>query len=52
MHTTYLQLMQLLLLQLAVAALIAADGTSRDDRPPGHGKTTCGNNEDAFKVFE
>ena len=52
MHTTYLQLMRLLLLQLAITALITVDDTSRDGGPPGHGKTTCGNNEDAFKVFE
>ena len=45
--------MQLLLLvQLAVVALIAVDGTSRDGRPPGHGETTCSDDEDAFKVLE
>ena len=40
------------LLQLAItflfAALIAVDGTSHDSRPSGHGKTTCGNDEDAL----
>ena len=47
MHTTHLQLMQLL--QLAItsltflfAALIDVDNTSRDSGPPGYGKTTCG----------
>ena len=53
MYTTHLQLMQLL--QLAItslfAALIAVDGTSRDSGPPGHGKTTCGNDEDALQYF-
>ena len=51
---THLQLMQLL--QLAItslaslfAALIAVDGTSRDSGPPGNGKTTCGNGEDALQ---
>ena len=57
MHTTHLQLMQLL--QLAItsltslfAALIAVDGTSRDSRPPGHGKTTCGNDKDALQYYK
>ena len=52
MHTTHLQLIRLLLLQFAIAALIAVDGTSRDSGPPVHGETTCGDDEDAFKVFE
>ena len=56
MHTTHLQLMQLL--QLAItfltslfAALIVVDGTSHDSRPSGHGKTTCGNGKDALQYF-
>ena len=51
---THLQLMQLL--QLAItsltslfAALIAVDGTSHDSGPPGNGKTTYGNDEDALQ---
>ena len=52
MHTTHLQSMRLLLLQLAIAELIAVDSTSHDGGPPGHGETTCGDDEDAFKVFE
>ena len=43
--------MWLLLLQLAIAALIAVDGTAHDGWPPRHGETTCGDDEDAFKVF-
>ena len=53
---THLQLMQLL--QLAItslaslfAALIAVDGTSRDSGSSGHGKITCGNDEDALQYF-
>ena len=56
MHTTHLQLMQLL--QLAItsltflfAALIAVDGTLHDSRPSRHGKTTCGDDEDALKYL-
>ena len=53
MHTTHLQLMQLL--QLAITslfgALITVDGTSRDSGPSGHGKTTYGNDEDALQYF-
>ena len=43
------------LLQLAItslfAALIAVNGTLRDSRPSGHGKTTSGDNEDALKYL-
>ena len=43
------------LLQLAItslfAALIAADGTSCDSGPSGHGKITCGNDEDALQYL-
>ena len=56
MHTTHLLLMQLL--QLAItsltflfAALITVDNTLRDSGPPGHGKTTCGNDEDVLQYF-
>ena len=28
-------------------ALITFDGTSRDSKPSGHGKTACGDDEDA-----
>ena len=56
MHTTHLQLMRLL--QLAItfliclfAALITVDGTSHDNKRSGHGKTTCGDNEDALKYL-
>ena len=53
---THLQLMQLLQLAITsltslLAALIAVDGTSCDSRPPGHGKTTCGNDEDTLQYF-
>ena len=33
------------------AALIAVDNTSRDSGPPGHGKTMCGNDEDALQCL-
>ena len=58
--TTHLQLMQLLQLvwQLTItsltflfAALMAVDNNSRDSGPPGHGKTTCGNDEDALQYL-
>ena len=44
MHKAHLQLMQLAITSLTslFTALIAADGTSRDSRPSGHGKTSCG----------
>ena len=52
----HLQLMQLL--QLAITsltslftALIAVDGTLRDSRPSGHGKTTCGDDRDTLKYL-
>ena len=53
MHTIYLQLMELLQLTITsltslFAALIAVHGTLRDSGPSGHGKTTCGNDEDAL----
>ena len=50
MHMTHLQLMQLLQLAIAslFAALIAVDGISCDSGPSVHGKTTCGNDEDAL----
>ena len=51
---THLQLMQLLQLVITsltslFAALITVDGTSHDSGPSGHGKTTCGNDEDALQ---
>ena len=53
---THLQLMQLL--QLAIifltslfAALLTVDGTSRDSRPSGHGKITCGDDKGALKYL-
>ena len=51
MHTTHLQLMQLLHAASLFATLIAVDGTSRDSGPSGHGKTTCGNSKDALQYF-
>ena len=55
-HMTHLQLMQLL--QLAITslislftALITVDGTSHDSEPSEHGKTTCGDDEDALKYL-
>ena len=57
MHTTLLQLMWLLQhaitsLTSLFAALIAVDGTLRDSWPSGHGKTTCGgDDEDALNKF-
>ena len=51
MHMTHLQLMRLL--QLAITslfiALITVDGTLCDSWPSGHGKTTCGDEEDALE---
>ena len=42
-----MQLLQLAIISLAslFTVLIAADGTSRDNRPSGHGKITCGNDK-------
>ena len=43
------------LLQLAITSLFttitAVDGTSRDNRPSGDGKATCGDNEDTLKYL-
>ena len=49
----HLQLMQLLQLAITsltslLAVLIAVDGTLHDSGPSVHGKTTCGNDEDAL----
>ena len=53
MHTIHLQLMQLLQLAITsltslLAVLITVDGTLHDSGPSVHGKTTCGNDEDAL----
>ena len=49
--STNLQLKQLAITSLTslFTALITVDGTSRDNRPSGHGKTTCGDDKDAFE---
>ena len=56
MHTTHLQLMQLLHLAITsltfvFATLLTVDGTLHDSGPSGHGKTTCGDDEDALQYL-
>ena len=48
-----MQLLQIAITSLTslFTALIAVDGTSHDSGPPGHGKTICGNDEDALQYF-
>ena len=48
-----MQLLQLVITSLTFlfAALIAVDNTSHDSGPPGHGKTTCGNDKDALQYL-
>ena len=52
-HLQLMQLLQLTIISLAslFAALVAVDGTSHDGGPSEHGKTTCGNDEDALQYF-
>ena len=50
---THLQLMQLAITSLTslFTALIAVNDTSHDNGPSGHGKTTCGDDEDALQYL-